>query len=259
MIQRAGLFVLASAMFAGSALPCVAQDNPWNGSWKVDPAASHFEGAVYTFTTDANGFSIMDGGKEVSKAECLGKPMTNPSGTVTTCTKVGKGYSLTTTRDGKPTSVVTMIVSPSGKKLTRSAHYTPAGEEPYTMSFTYDRVGSGGMGVAGDWREAGFSESQDTGILKIMVTGDSVAFQETDSPKPMVCKLDGTPTVTQGTSTMSVTLVDPHTLKVRYMNKDKAVIRENTFALSLDGKTISETDFTADPTPSAQTQLLHKM
>jgi hypothetical protein len=184
--------------------------------------------------------------------------MTNPTGTVTTCTKVAKGYSLTTTRDGKPTSVVTMLVSPTGKKLTRSAHYMPAGEEPYTMSFTYDRVGSG-MGVAGDWREAGFSESQDKGILNITVTGDSVAFQETDSPKPMVCKLDGTPTVTQGTSSMSVTLVDPHTMKVRYMNKDKAVVRENTFALSLDGKMISETDFTAEPTPSAQTQLLHKM
>ena len=258
MIQRAGLFVLASAMFAGSALPCVAQDNPWNGSWKVDPAASHFEGVVYTFTTDANGFRITGGGQEVSKAECLGKPVTNPSGTVTTCTKVSKGYSLTTTRDGKPTSVVALLVSPTGKKLTRSAHYTPAGDEPYTMSFTYDRVGSG-TGVAGDWREAGFSESQDKGILKIEVTGDSVAFQETDSPKAIVCKLDGTPTAGQGTGMMSVTLVDPHTLKVRYMNKDKAVVRENTFALSLDGKMISETDFTAEPTPSAQTQLLHKM
>ena len=134
---------------------------------------------------------------------------------------------------------------------------TSDGEAPYTITLQYKRV-SGTKGLDGGWKETGFSETRDTGILHIDVSDDSVAFQETDSPKAISCKLDGTP-VADGRGWMSVTQIDPHTLKVKYMDKDKKVVRENTFALSLDGKTISETDFTADPTPSAMTLLFHKM
>jgi hypothetical protein len=244
------------------ALPCLAQSAPsatdWNGSWKTDPASMHFDGTVYDITTDASGFAIASGGKEFTKMECMGKPVTNPSGSVNTCVKAGTGYSVTTTRDGKTVSVISMSVASGGKKMMRVAKYTPPTEAPYSITLTYDRMG-GGSGMAGSWKETGFSESQDTGVLSIVVTGDSVAFKETDSPNAMVCKLDGTPTVTSGKNTMSVTAIDPHTLKVKYMSADGKIVRENTFALSLDGKVISETDFTADPTPSAETQLFHKM
>jgi hypothetical protein len=254
--------VSAAVVAATLSFPCLAQSAPsasdWNGSWKTDPASMHFDGTVYSITTDANGFAIASGGKEFSKMECMSKPVTSPSGSVNTCVKAGTGYSVTTTRDGKTVSVISMSVASDGKKMMRVAKYTPATDDPYTMTLTYERVGSG-SGMAGSWKETGFSESQDTGILGIEVTGDSVAFKETDSPKPMVCKLDGTPTVTNGKSTMSVTAIDPHTLKVKYMSGDGKIVRENTFALSLDGKMISETDFTADPTPSAETQLFHKM
>jgi hypothetical protein len=256
------LCVSAAIIAAALSLPCVAQSAPsataWNGSWKTDPASMHFDGTVYSITTDAKGFAIASGGKEFTKMECPGKPVTNPSGSMTTCVKAGSGFRVTTARDGKTLSVVSMAVAPGGKKMMRVAKNTPPDDAPYTMTLTYDRVGSG-SGMAGMWKETGFNESQDTGILGIEVTGDSVAFRETDSPKPMICKLDGTPTVTGGKNTMSVTAIDPHTLKVKYMSGDGKVVRENTFALSLDGKTISETDFTADPTPSAETQLFHKM
>ena len=48
---------------------------------------------------------------------------------------------------------------------------------------------------------------------------------------------------------MSVKQIDPHTLKVTY-SSDGKVRRENTFVLSADGKTITETDVTPDPSPS---------
>ena len=44
------------------------------------------------------------------------------------------------------------------------------------------------------WKETSFNESQETGVLTILVKGDSVDFKETDSDKPVTCKLDGTPT-----------------------------------------------------------------
>jgi hypothetical protein len=256
------LCVSAAIAAAAMSLPCVAQSAPsasdWNGSWKSDPASMHFDGIVYTISTDAQGFAISSGGKEFTKLECLGKPVTNPSGSVATCVKAGTGYTITTTRDGKTTSVVSETTVPGDKKLTRVAKITPPDGAPYTVTLTYDRIGSG-SGMAGTWKQTGFSESQETGILGIEITGDRIAFRETDSPKPMICKLDGTPTITNGKNTMTVTAVDPHTLKVKYISGDGTVTRENTFALSLDGKMISEVDFTADPTPSAETQLFHKM
>jgi hypothetical protein len=58
---------------------------------------------------------------------------------------------------------------------------------------------------------------------------------------------------------MAVKVLDPHTLKVYYSDDSGTLRRENTFVLSLDGKTISETDFTPAPGAAAMTLLLHKM
>jgi len=59
--------------------------------------------------------------------------------------------------------------------------------------------------------------------------------------------------------TMSVKAIDAHTLKVFYSDDSGALRRENTFVLSLDGKMISETDFTPAPGAAAMTLLFHKM
>jgi len=58
---------------------------------------------------------------------------------------------------------------------------------------------------------------------------------------------------------MSVKLVDAHTLKVTYKDSEGKVRRENTFALSQDGKTITETDVTPAPGPTTMSVALHKI
>ncbi len=256
MISGACALVVMAGLCAAGA-QAQSEANPWNGKWKVEPGSMQFIGATYTITTTPTGYTVMLGGEQVGKVDCTGAVVKNPSGTQTTCKKSAGGYTSTNTRDGKPVSVVVWTVSADGKKLTRKAHITPAAGAPYDQTFYYKRT-SGTKGMDGAWLESGFDESQDTGILGIDVNGDMVAFKETDSPEPIQCKLDGTPTK-YNNGTMSVTLIDPHTLKVRYAGPDKKVVRENTFALSLDGKEISETDFTAAPTPSSMTLLFHKM
>ena len=40
------------------ALPaCMAQSNPWNGSWKLDPSSLKYEGATFSVATDDDGFT----------------------------------------------------------------------------------------------------------------------------------------------------------------------------------------------------------
>ena len=110
----------ALVLFAFTALPCVAESNPWNGSWKVDPGSYHYEGMTYTWVTSATGFKVMMGDQEVSTVTCDGKAEARPSGVEATCVKVPGGYTVTNKRDGKVLSVVKLKVSEGARSWSAS-------------------------------------------------------------------------------------------------------------------------------------------
>jgi hypothetical protein len=241
---------------ASLGLPAAAQTNSWNGSWKADPASLKYEGGTYTVATDADGYTVTTGGQAQPKIVCDGKPH-KTNDTMTTCTKLASGYALTVTRDGKQVRKTTITVSADGNTRTGKSEFSPSSGSPYTMTTLSKRV-SGGPGFAGEWKEIKTTSTSDNGMVSINVKGDTIAFKETDTPKPIECKLDGTETKTDTNTTMAVKLADPHTLKVTY-RADGKIRRENTFVLSQDGKTITETDVTPAPSVSKLTLKLHKM
>ncbi|MBS1800203.1 MAG: hypothetical protein JSS95_10290 [Acidobacteria bacterium] len=231
---------------------CSAQSNPWNGSWKMDASSLQYDGYNTTFKIDADGYTMDDN----PKTTCDGKPHEMKAG-LTTCNKTPSGYHVVVTKDGKKIRDNTLSVTADGKTATLKSDRTPSNGAPYTISSSWKRL-SGGPGLAGTWKQLSFHESDDTGIMKVNVSGNTITFQETDTPKPMVCKLDGTPTDIGDGATISIKLADPHTLKVTY-SVDGKVRRENTFILSADGKTVHETDLTPPPATSKMTATLHKM
>jgi hypothetical protein len=259
MMNRYGIGACALASCMALTLPCIAQDsNPWNGSWKLDKGSMKYDGPTMSVATDADGYTVTRDGKASPKVVCDGKPNAPNNGTTTVCNKVGTGYELENSRDGKTVSKVKIEMSPDGKKTTRTIDVTPPdGSSPYTITTMSKKISGGGTGVSGTWKETGFTESQDTGVLTIAVNGDSVDFKETDNDKPVTCKLDGTPTNVGGTRTMSCKLDGPKTLKVTYSNGE-TVGRTNTFVLSSNGKTIKETDVTPAPQASTMVVTLHK-
>jgi len=254
--QQYGISVCALVSFVALALPGAAQQNPWNGSWKLDRSTLKYDGPTMSVAADNDGFTVTRDGKASPKVVCDGKPNAPENGVTTTCRKTGKGYELENTRDGKPVNKVKIDLSSDGKTITRTIDFTPPDGSPYTMTNTSKRI-SGGPGFSGTWKATSFTESQDTGVLTIEVKGDSIDFKETDIDKPITCKLDGTPTTVSGKQTMSVKQDGPRTLKVTYSNDGK-VARENTFVLSSDGKSIKETDITPAPAPSTMTVMLRK-
>jgi len=236
---------------------CVAQANPWDGSWKMDMSSIKYEGPTFSIATDADGYTITRGGTPGPKTVCDGKPHDTPDGAVT-CMKAGTGYTVSITKNGKLQRKAAITLSADGKTRTSKSERFPTGGKPFTVTTVAKRV-SGGPGMSGVWQETSFTESQDNGVLTIKVTGDSIAFKETDSDKPVICKLDGTPTkVSELEATMSVKKVDEHTLKVTYSGTDGKARRENTFVLSSDGKSMTETDVTSPPSVSKMTATLHK-
>lgn len=257
MKKRLSVSVCALICLFAAGRICIAQANQWNGSWKLDQSSLHFEGATFSVVADADGFTMTRGGQAQPKLVCDGAAQKDPSGAMITCTKSSDGYALSVTKDGKTVQKVTISISSDGNMRTSKTETFPSNGAPFTRTMIAERV-SGGPGPGGEWKEVKFSSSEDSGILSIAIHGDSVDFKETDSPKPITCKLDGTETAFGNMGTMSVRIADAHTLKVTYKSDGK-IRRENTFALSEDGKKITETDVTPDPSPSTMSVVLDKM
>jgi hypothetical protein len=255
-MKRSTMSVYTLVSLAVLSLPCVAQVNPWNGSWKLDPASLKYEGPTFSVKTDAEGYTVTRQGKPDPKVVCDGQPHPAPKGVTTVCTKSGSGYEVKSNRNGKLSYEVKIELAKDGNTRTSTLKLFPEGAAPFTRIITAQRV-SGGPGLSGVWKEVKVDEPGDQGLLTIEVKGDSVAFKETDMDKPVTCKLDGTEMKISANTTMSVKLVSPKTIKVTY-RLDGEIRRENTFALSPSGKTITETDVTPNPTPSTTSMVLHK-
>ncbi len=256
-MKRIGRCVCAAVCCALMGPLAMAQDSPWNGSWKADPATMKYEGPACSVVTDADGFTVTMGGVANPKIVCDAGPNKLPEGVVASCRTTDDGYEVNSSKAGKPTTHVKISMSADGSSLTRrTLVFIPEGGT-YTVTTRAERV-SGGPGMKGTWKTVSFVESQDTGVLTIKVDGDTVAFKETDTDQPIVCKLDGTPVKT-GTSTIAIKPDGAQTLKVTYAGEDGKVRRENTFVLSEDGTTVTETDVTPEPAASKMTLTLHKM
>jgi hypothetical protein len=249
--------VAAFACLTACSTIAAAQANPWNGQWKAEPASLKYTGPEYKVTTNANGYTVTRG-SDVQKIVCDGQPQ-KLDDTMVSCTKSGESYMLDVTRDGKQVRKTSISLSADGKTRTSKSDMTPAdGNKPYTMTTVSTRVS--GTNVEGMWKETKFGSSDDNGVLMIEVNGDSAKFKETDYPEPLTVKLDGSETKMGGDgSTVSVKLADPHTLKVTYRDSKDKVRRENSFVLSPDGKSITETDMTPAPSESKMVLKLHKM
>jgi hypothetical protein len=256
-MQRIGLSVCAAVCCAVVAPVAKAQDSPWNGSWKADVATMKYDGPVFSVVTDADGFTVTMGGVANPKIVCDAGQNKLPDGVMASCTTTETGYEVNSSKNGKPTTHAKISLGGDGKSVTRKTLVFAPDGSTYTVTTRSERV-SGGPGMAGSWKMVSFAESQDTGVMTIKVDGDSVAFKETDSDKPIVCKMDGTPVKT-GTSTIGIKPDGAQTLKVTYTGEDGKVRRENTFVLSAEGTMVTETDVTPEPSASTMTMTLRKM
>jgi hypothetical protein len=252
---KAALCITGLSIVAAITPVAAAQSNSFNGQWKADPASLKYMGPQYKLTTDANGYTVTRG-SEVTKIACDGKPQKTED-TMTACTKSGNTYTLDVTRDGKHVRHTTVTLSDDGKTRTSKSEVTPAdGSKPYTMTNVSTRVS--GTNADGMWKETQFRSSEDSGVLMIEINGNTAKFKETDYPAPLDVKMDGTETKMMD-GTVALKLADPHTLKVTYRDSKGKTRRENTFVLSADGKTITETDITPAPSESKMVLTLHKM
>jgi len=87
MMKRLCLYICTLMCFLALCQTCMAQTNPWNGSWKADPSSLKYEGETFSVATDADGFTVTRGGQLQPKVVCDGKEQKSTDGTMLTCTR----------------------------------------------------------------------------------------------------------------------------------------------------------------------------
>jgi hypothetical protein len=245
-MRTTSILCLALALYAGSAL---AVDSPWSGTWKLDPARSHFTGDTFTVTQGpGNMLHYADGSTASYDFGVDGKEYKTWANRTTTWTPTGKNSWDTVTKvDGRTLVKAHQQLSADGKTL--SSTYT--GTRPDGTAFHDEEVfarASGGEGLIGTWRAIKVSEpdapheyvisSPAPGVLRFEVPDMKASAEgRTDgSDNPLTA-----PNMPPG---MTISWEMPSPTKIKYVMKVNGKtdnLGEQT--LAADGKSFSDVNW----------------
>jgi hypothetical protein len=234
------------ALPIGSAL---AADSPWSGTWKIDPAQSHFTG--YTFTLAKGPGSLLhysDGSTADYDFGVDGKEYKTWSNRTTIWTAAGNNAWDTVTRaDGKVLVTSHRQLSADEKTLTMTFTGTRPDGTAFREEEVYDRV-SGTGGLIGTWRSIRVSEPNGPREFVISSPAPGVLHYEVPDMKAHAeGRTDGSDTPLTGPdmppgSTISFKMLSP--TKIRYVMKINGKtdsLGEQT--LAADGRSFSDVNW----------------
>lgn len=243
------IWILSSmlALTAGSAF---AAESAWIGTWKLDPAQSHFTGDTFTFSQGPGSLLHYSDGSTASYDFGIdGKEYKTWSNRATTWTPTGN----------KTWDSVTKI---SGRVLVKSHHVLSADDKTLTMTFTgtrpdgtayreedvYERV-SGSAGLIGTWRSVKVSEPG--GPRQFVISSPAPGVLHYDVPDMKATaegRTDGSDTPLTGPdvppgATIAFKALSPTKMKyVMKINGNADSIGEQT--LATDGRSFSDVSWT---------------
>jgi hypothetical protein len=152
------ILILSSALALQTAF-ALAADSPWSGTWKLDPAHSHFTGDTFTLTQGPGKLLHYSDGSTASYDFGLdGKEYKSWGNRTTTWTPAGKGaWDTITQADGKVLAKSHRRLSSDGKTLTILFTGTRPDGSAFHDEEIFTRAG-GTTGLIGTWRSVKVSE-----------------------------------------------------------------------------------------------------
>jgi hypothetical protein len=234
--------VVLCVVFAGTTL--LAAENPFVGTWKLNPSKSKFTGSTVTFEqlpsgewkTTAMGMSytFRTDGKEYQSLF---------DRKVTWKEANDRSWESTVKFGGKTLATEHYEISPDNKTMTVTAKGTTPSGEAFQEVSSYNRE-SGSTGLAGKWRSAKVQISSPTS-LEIKPHGANGISMAVPQYKASVdFSFDGTeskpvgPTVPPGI-TFSAKKLDDRSFEFVEKHNGKPVVNA-TFKVSADDKTLTE-------------------
>jgi hypothetical protein len=241
-------FLLALALLAVPVLSAAAADNPWVGSWKLDPAKSQFTGDTFTYSKAANGLlHFSDGSTENYDFGIDGKEYKSNYGTTEAWTAAGSSaWDSVVTLKGTVLSKVHYQLSSDGKTLTITSTGTKPDGSRFTDESVYTRE-SGSSGFVGKWRSVKVKISAPSTFIMESSLPDSIKWEVPDYKESVAGKVDGSdlpvtgPTVPAGL-TLAVKLDSPKRYSYTVKSNGKPV-GYGVQTLAKDGSSFTQVDW----------------
>ena len=236
--------LLAFAALFLPALSAHSADNPFTGTWKLDPAKSSSSGSTFTYSKSENGtYHFSTGNGPGFDIGFEGKEYPVEGGATISQTMAGdNGWDSIWKMNGKVTSKDHGQISPDNKTLTITQNAIRPDGSIGTSVSTLSRV-SGTTGPVGSWKLIKFTEAPYTMIVTSPSEG-TIRWEFPEFKQVMEGKLDGSDLPVTGPEaspgqTEALTILSP--TKISYTDKAGGkAIQMGVRTISSDGMTLTD-------------------
>lgn len=221
---------------------CRRPSPDWNGTWKVNPSKSTFQGPIFTISISADGEYRYDDGRSSFTFRCDGKDRPIKENRTRACVKSSATVlDLAQKLNGVKTSANHWELSAGGKVLTLTATaFRPSGPV-ITAQIVASRM-SGSNDFAGQWRDPSYLQRHADMTLRLdsqaVHIGYPSAGQYIDAPFDGVDTAMHGPHASEGV-TYTARLVGKRQILTLAKHNGKADI-QGSLELSDDGRVVTE-------------------
>jgi hypothetical protein len=158
-------WVVFCALFATQG--CQAPSPDWNGTWKLNPTKSSFQGQVLTISIAAGGEYRFNEGNWSDTFSCDGRDRPIGNNRTLACVKSGvTALDITLKENGAKTRATHDELSTDGRVITTTVtEFRPNGPV-ITSQIIFSRL-SGSNGFAGQWRDTNYLQQHADMTLKL--------------------------------------------------------------------------------------------
>jgi hypothetical protein len=223
-------------------LGCRAPSPDWNGTWKLNPSKSSFQGSVLTISISPDGEYRFDE-KSSHTLRCDGKDRPIGSNRMLTCVKKGSTVlDITQRENGVKTRVTHDELSSDGQAFTTTVTEFRSDGPAVTSQIVFLRLAGSSDDFAGQWRDTIYLQQHTDMTLRLdnqtLHIDYPSAGQQIDAP------LNGVDAAVRGPqnaaeATFAAQLVGPRKILTLTKRNDQAVT-QGSFELSSDGRVITD-------------------
>jgi hypothetical protein len=241
-------------------LGCRTPSPDWNGTWKLNPLKSSFQGPVFTISISADGEYRYDDGNSSFTFRCDGKDQPIGNNGTRACVKSSATVlDLIRKENGVKTSTNRWELSAGGKVLTSTATAFRSSGPVITSQVVASRI-SGSNGFAGQWRDPSYLQRYAGMNLRLDNQALHIDYpsvgQHIDAPLDGVDAAEHGPYAPEGT-TYAVRPAGRREFLSQTKRHGK-VLTQGSLKLSSDGRIITDSWWSPDRPSDTSTLVYEK-
>jgi hypothetical protein len=243
-LLRRSLWISFCALVA--TLGCKTPSPDWNGTWKLNPTKSSYQGQVLTISISSDGEYRFDENSSHT-LRCDGKDRPIGNNRTRVCVKGGVSLlDITLRENGVKTRATRDELSTDGKVFTTTVTEFPPNGPVITSQIVFSRL-SGSNDFAGQWRDTSYLQHADM-ILRL--DNQALHIHYPSSDQHIDAPLDGVEAAVRGPHTPEGTTYAVRPAGTRdfltVTKRNGNVFAQGSLELSNDGRTITDSWWNPD-------------